>query len=102
MILADFVDEADAFENVGDVVNSSFLYIEVQHGLIQVKCLLRCVLKQVNELLGQLDKTILFAALAFVITHINPIVHILCPVWINPLRATNVIVRCLFDLLGIV
>ena len=73
MVLADLIDEADAFENVRNIVDSSLLNLEVDDGLVEVELLLGGALEQVDELLGQLYETVLFPASSIPIAHVDPI-----------------------------
>lgn len=52
IVFTDFTDQANAFENVGDVIDSALLHFEILDGLVQVECLLGSLLEQINEFFG--------------------------------------------------
>lgn len=62
MILFESLNEIDAFEDIGNVVNPPLLHAENLHSFVQVKTVIVCVDESLDEFLGQLDKPVLFPA----------------------------------------
>lgn len=60
VILPFFANETDAFENVGDVINTTLLHVKQFHGIVQVQCLLGCFFQEIDELFSQFNEPILF------------------------------------------
>ena len=58
LVLDCLLDEADAFEDIGDVINSSFLDIKFDGGLVQINFSGLWGLNQGDEFLSQLSETI--------------------------------------------
>ncbi len=50
--------EANAFQDIGNIVDPPLLYLKLGDCLIEVNTLFWCVLNELDELLGQLDKTV--------------------------------------------
>jgi hypothetical protein len=63
MVLFVSLNEVDALENVGDVVDPSLGHAELLHSVIEVEALLVCLHEQLYELFGQLHQSVLLPAL---------------------------------------
>jgi len=61
VILPLFQDQADAFKYVGDVIDTTLLYLEVFDCVIEIESLVWCFFEQTNELFRQFYQTVLLA-----------------------------------------
>jgi len=59
LVLLVLLNEANSLKHIGDVIDSSFLYCQLSHCVIQVNALLRSFPQELNELLSQLYQSIL-------------------------------------------
>lgn len=63
MVLLVSLDEVDAFEDVGDVVDPPLWYAQLLHRVIKIQALLICFHQQLYELLRQFHQAVLLPAL---------------------------------------
>ena len=61
----DFLNVTDPFQNIGDVINASFLYIQFLCGLVDIKDKIFLRLDEGDETFGQNTESVLSFATAF-------------------------------------
>ena len=61
IVLAFFCNEADAFKDICNIIDTSFLNIEGFYCIVEVQSLIRRFFQQINKLFGQLNQSIFFA-----------------------------------------
>jgi hypothetical protein len=78
IVLAFFGNQPDALKHIGNVINTSFLYVEVLHSVIEIKRLVWSLLEQIDELFCKLDQSVFLAATPTIaIAHRPVIVEVL-------------------------
>jgi len=62
IVLTQLDDEADSFKYISNVINPSFLYLELLDGSVKIQGLVGRFTEETDERFGQLLKPVLFAA----------------------------------------
>lgn len=62
MIFTSLLYEVDAFQHIRNIIDSTLLDRQLLNCLVEINCLIRCSLKQLNEAESQSYKSVFFAS----------------------------------------